>query len=56
MKKNKITYIFGSGRNNKIENNDLIKDKLNWNYEMSLSEGLEKTYGWINEQVNLSKL
>jgi GDP-D-mannose 3',5'-epimerase len=41
------------GRNS---NNDLIKDKLNWNYEMSLSEGLEKTYGWINEQVNLSKL
>ena len=37
------------GRNS---NNDLIKDKLGWNYDMTLEEGINKTYHWIEEQVN----
>ena len=34
------------GRNS---NNDLIKEKLDWNYTMTLEEGIKKTYDWINE-------
>ena len=32
MKKNKITYIFGSGRNNKIENNDSFAKEMFYGY------------------------
>ncbi len=38
------------GRNS---SNDLIRRVLDWDYEMSLKQGLEKTYAWINEQANL---
>ena len=34
------------GRNS---NNDLIREKLNWDYEMTLKEGIRYTYYWINE-------
>ena len=33
-------------------NNNLIREKLNWDYTMSLRQGISKTYKWINEQVN----
>ena len=36
------------GRNS---NNDLIREKLNWNYSMTLEEGIRKTYDWINVQL-----
>jgi nucleoside-diphosphate-sugar epimerase len=36
------------GRNS---NNDLIRDKLQWDYGMTLEEGISKTYAWISEQV-----
>ena len=36
------------GRNS---NNDLIIEKLNWNYSMSLKDGIKKTYEWIKSQV-----
>lgn len=36
------------GRNS---NNALIKEKLNWKPTESLRVGMEKTYRWINEQV-----
>ena len=36
------------GRNS---NNDLIREKLNWDYEMTLKEGIRYTYYWINEQL-----
>lgn len=36
------------GRNS---SNDLIRKVLNWNYEISLEQGLEKTYAWINSQI-----
>ena len=33
-------------------NNDLIKKVLNWSYQMSLKEGLIKTYKWIESEMN----
>ena len=36
------------GRNS---NNDLIREKLGWDYEQSLEEGIRKTYNWINTCV-----
>ena len=38
------------GRNS---NNDLIREKLGWDYSMTLEEGIEKTYNWIAEQVRI---
>ena len=35
------------GRNS---NNDLIREKLGWDYSMTLEEGIKKTYDWINEE------
>jgi nucleoside-diphosphate-sugar epimerase len=35
------------GRNS---NNDLIREKLDWDYSQSLEEGIHKIYTWINEQ------
>ena len=37
------------GRNS---NNDLIREKLGWDYEMTLEEGVEKTYEWIKWQIS----
>ena len=41
------------GRNS---NNDLIREKLNWDYSQSLEEGISKTYNWINDQIKLKQL
>ena len=38
------------GRNS---NNDLIREKLGWDYSQTLEEGIRKTYEWIKEQVSL---
>ena len=47
VEKNHIEGPLGvRGRNS---NNDLIKEKLYWNYTMTLEEGIKKTYDWINE-------
>ena len=35
-------------------NNDLIRKMLEWDYTMSLKEGIEITYNWINQQVRES--
>ena len=35
------------GRNS---NNDLIREKLGWDYSQTLEEGIRKTYEWIKEQ------
>ncbi len=37
------------GRNS---NNDLIREKLGWDYTMTLEEGISNTYNWINSQLN----
>jgi nucleoside-diphosphate-sugar epimerase len=36
------------GRNS---NNDLIREKLQWDYQQTLEEGISKTYNWISEQI-----
>jgi nucleoside-diphosphate-sugar epimerase len=40
------------GRNS---NNDLIREKLQWDYGMTLEEGIAKTYAWISEQIAAKK-
>ena len=37
------------GRNS---NNDLIREKLGWDYEQTLEEGIRKTYGWISYEIS----
>ena len=37
------------GVSGRSSNNDLIKKVLNWNYNYSLKDGIEKTYHWINQ-------
>jgi len=37
------------GRNS---DNAIIREKLGWDYQQSLREGMEKTYSWIKEQVD----
>ena len=39
------------GRNS---SNDLIRRVLGWDYQMSLKQGLEKNYEWIEGQINLT--
>ena len=48
VEKNHIDGPLGvRGRNS---NNDLIREKLDWNYSMTLEQGIKKTYDWINEE------
>ena len=49
VEKNHIDGPLGvRGRNS---NNDLIREKLNWDYSQSLEEGIQKTYDWIYSQI-----
>ena len=36
------------GRNS---NNDLIREKLDWDFSMSLEEGIAQTYEWIQGEI-----
>lgn len=40
------------GRNS---DNKLLQEKLNWQPSLSLLEGMQKTYQWIEQQINLDK-
>ena len=40
------------GVRGRSSNNDLIKKVLNWSYQMSLKDGLTKTYKWIESEMN----
>jgi nucleoside-diphosphate-sugar epimerase len=49
VEKNHIPGPLGvRGRNS---NNDLIREKLGWDYSQTLEEGIRKTYEWISEQI-----
>ena len=49
VEKNHIDGPLGvRGRNS---NNDLIREKLGWDYSQTLEEGIRKTYNWISEQI-----
>ena len=37
------------GRNS---NNDLVREKLGWDYSQTLEEGITKTYKWISSQIS----
>tara|TARA_B100001250_G_scaffold13960_1_gene12202 strand:- start:18655 stop:19647 length:993 start_codon:yes stop_codon:yes gene_type:complete len=55
-KKIAINHIDGPlGVRGRNSNNDLIREKLNWDYKFSLSEGIQKTYDWIDAQVTINK-
>jgi GDP-D-mannose 3',5'-epimerase len=49
VEKNHIDGPLGvRGRNS---NNDLIREKLGWDYSQTLEEGIRKTYNWIKGQI-----
>jgi nucleoside-diphosphate-sugar epimerase len=49
VEKNHIDGPLGvRGRNS---NNDLIREKLGWDYSQTLEEGIRKTYNWIQQQL-----
>jgi len=53
-KKLTIKHIEGPlGVRGRNSDNKLIKEKLGWAPSKPLKAGLEKTYKWINEQINL---
>ena len=41
------------GRNSQ---NDMIREKLKWDYEFSLEDGIRRTYDWVSDQVYNSQL
>jgi len=50
-KKVSIKHITGpTGVRGRNSDNKLIREKLNWNYSMTLKEGVAKTYSWIYDQ------
>tara|TARA_E500000331_G_C17147312_1_gene665570 strand:- start:339 stop:1106 length:768 start_codon:yes stop_codon:yes gene_type:complete len=51
-KKVLINHIDGPlGVRGRNSNNDLIREKLNWDYSLNLEEGISRTYRWIEKQV-----
>ena len=47
------THIDGPlGVRGRNSNNNLIREKLGWDYSQTLEEGIRKTYNWILEQIN----
>jgi GDP-D-mannose 3',5'-epimerase len=47
-------YINGPlGVRGRNSSNNLIRKELNWDYQMNLQEGIEKTYNWILSQITL---
>ena len=50
IEKNHIEGPLGvRGRNS---NNDLVREKLGWDYEQTLEEGIQKTYSWISYEIS----
>ena len=51
-KKINVKHIDGPlGVRGRNSDNTLIREKLNWDYSMSLEEGITKTYEWIESQI-----
>ena len=48
---NKIHIDGPLGVRGRNSNNDLIRENLDWDYQMTLEEGISKTYKWIEEQI-----
>ena len=43
------------GVRGRSSNNDLVREKLNWDIEIKLKDGLEKTYKWIYDEITSGK-
>ena len=43
------------GVRGRSSNNDLVREKLNWDIEFKLKDGLEKTYKWIYDEITSGK-
>ena len=55
-KKLKIKNIEGpTGVRGRNSDNKLLQEKLNWQPSLSLLEGMQKTYQWIEQQIDLDK-
>ena len=50
----KINIDGPTGVRGRNSNNDLIREELGWDYSTTLEEGINKTYNWINDQINNS--
>ena len=47
-----INHIPGpEGVRGRNSNNDLVREKLGWDYSQTLEEGIHKTYKWIQTQL-----
>lgn len=52
-KKVQVNHIDGPlGVRGRNSNNDLIREKLDWDYAQTLEEGIRKTYTWIKGQID----
>jgi len=50
-----IKYVDGpTGVRGRNSNNDLVRKNLNWDYKMTLKDGIAKTYEWIDSQIKIS--
>ena len=49
---NKIHIDGPLGVRGRNSNNDLVREKLGWDYSQTLEEGIRKTYQWIESQIN----
>lgn len=48
-----IVHIPGpEGVRGRNSNNDLVRKVLNWDFTVSLKDGLERTYFWITKQID----
>ena len=34
----------------------MVRDILDWDYNMSLEEGIRRTYNWIHRQITLAEI
>lgn len=50
--KNKYGFSCPVGVRGRNSDNTLYKERIGWEPSMSLSEGMKKTFDWINHQVN----
>lgn len=49
---NKVHVDGPTGVRGRNSNNDLVREKLGWDYSVSLQDGIFKTYSWIKSQIN----
>jgi len=52
---NKYGFKCPTGVRGRNSDNKLYKEKVGWESTMTLKEGIEKTYNWIDKMVHLKK-